>query len=126
MCGSVLGGGCGHAAEVAVFEPVAVAVQGDDLGVVDKPVDHGGGDDVQAVQLGRVAPVNPAGVVAVALFQALAGVEAGRSDPSFAAVRLPSGDLALQTHNQELPVAPRLIAVPGGQARHRFAQSGAL
>ena len=40
--------GCGDAAEVAVFEPVAVALEGDDLGVVDEPVDHGGGDDVVA------------------------------------------------------------------------------
>ena len=30
--------------EVAVFESVAVAFEGDDFGVVDEPVDHGGGD----------------------------------------------------------------------------------
>ena len=36
------------AAEVAVFEPVGVAFEGDDFGVVDEPVDHGGGDDVVA------------------------------------------------------------------------------
>jgi len=36
--------GCGGAAEVAVFEPVAVAFEGDDFGVVDESVDHGGGD----------------------------------------------------------------------------------
>jgi hypothetical protein len=34
------------AGEVAVFEAVAVAFEGEDLGVVDEPVDHGGGDDV--------------------------------------------------------------------------------
>ncbi len=29
-----------------MFEAVAVAFEGDDLGVVDEPVDHGGGDDL--------------------------------------------------------------------------------
>jgi len=33
-------------AEVAVFEPVAVAFEGDHFSVVDQPVDHGGDDDV--------------------------------------------------------------------------------
>jgi hypothetical protein len=28
----------------SVFEPVSVAFEGDDLGVVDEAVDHGGGD----------------------------------------------------------------------------------
>jgi hypothetical protein len=36
------------AAEVSVFEPVGVAAEGDDFGVVDESVDHGGGDDVVA------------------------------------------------------------------------------
>jgi hypothetical protein len=35
--------GGGNAAEVAVLEPVAVAFEGDYLGVVDEVVDHGGG-----------------------------------------------------------------------------------
>jgi hypothetical protein len=35
----------GHPPEVAVFEPVAVAFEADDLGVVDEAVDHGGGHD---------------------------------------------------------------------------------
>src|SRR3954447_13678238 len=39
------------AGEVAVFEAVAVAFEGEDLGVVDEPVDHGGGDDVVAEDL---------------------------------------------------------------------------
>jgi hypothetical protein len=39
------------AAEVAVAEPVAVAREGEDLGVVDEPVDHGGGDDLVAADL---------------------------------------------------------------------------
>ena len=43
------------AAEVAVFEPVAVAFEGDDLGVVDEAVDHGGGDDVVAEDLAPAA-----------------------------------------------------------------------
>ena len=38
----------GDAAEVSVFESVAVAFEGDDFGVVDEPVDHGGGDHVVA------------------------------------------------------------------------------
>jgi hypothetical protein len=37
--------GRGAAAEVAVFEPVAVSLQGDDVSVVDEPVDHRGGSD---------------------------------------------------------------------------------
>jgi uncharacterized protein YjbI with pentapeptide repeats len=35
-----LGGGRGDAAEVAVLEPVGVALEGDDVGVVDQSVDH--------------------------------------------------------------------------------------
>jgi len=34
------------AAEIAVLELVAVAVEGHDLGVFDQPVDHRGGDDL--------------------------------------------------------------------------------
>jgi hypothetical protein len=39
-------GGCGDAAEVAVFEPVAVTFERDNFGVMHEPVDHGGGDVV--------------------------------------------------------------------------------
>jgi hypothetical protein len=39
-----VGRGGGDAAEVSVFEAVGVSFEGDDLGVVDEPVDHGGGD----------------------------------------------------------------------------------
>src|SRR6266540_6628066 len=49
-------GGCGgDAAEVSVLEPVAVAFEGDDFGVVDEPVDHGGGDHVVAEYLAPAA-----------------------------------------------------------------------
>jgi hypothetical protein len=41
------------AAEVAVAEAVAVALEREDLGVVDEPVDHGGGDDLVAEDLAR-------------------------------------------------------------------------
>jgi hypothetical protein len=41
-------GGIGHLAEVAAPQPVAVAFEDDDFGVVDEPVDHGGGDGVVA------------------------------------------------------------------------------
>jgi len=37
--------------EVAVFEAVAVALEGEDLGVVDEAVDHRGGDDVVSEDL---------------------------------------------------------------------------
>jgi hypothetical protein len=47
----LLGGGRGDAAKVAVFEPVAVALEGDDLSVVDEAVDHGRGDHVVAEDL---------------------------------------------------------------------------
>src|SRR3954453_16560007 len=50
----VFGGGRG-AAEVSVFESVAVALEGDDLGVVDQAVDHGGGDDLVAEDLAPAA-----------------------------------------------------------------------
>src|SRR5437879_1161805 len=43
--------GGGNTAEVAVLEPVAVALEGDDLGVVDEAVDHRGGHDVVAEDL---------------------------------------------------------------------------
>ena len=36
----------GDPAEVSVFESVGVAFEGDDVGVVHEPVDHGGGDHV--------------------------------------------------------------------------------
>jgi hypothetical protein len=39
------------AREVAVFEAVAVAFEGEDLGVVDEAVDHRGGDGVVAEDL---------------------------------------------------------------------------
>src|SRR5215207_1260020 len=45
------GSGGGWAGEVAVFEAVAVAFEREDLGVVDEPVDHRGGDDVVAEDL---------------------------------------------------------------------------
>ena len=48
-------GGCWDAAEVAVLEPVGVAFEGDDLGVVDEAVDHCGGDDVVAEDLAPAA-----------------------------------------------------------------------
>lgn len=47
--------GGGDAAEVAVLEPVAVALEGDDLGVVDEAVDHGRGDHVVAEDLSPAA-----------------------------------------------------------------------
>ena len=46
--GSVFGRRSG---EVAVFEAVAVAFEGEDLGVVDEPVDHRGGGDFVAEDL---------------------------------------------------------------------------
>ena len=38
-------------AEVAVFEPVGIALEGEDFGVVDEPVDHRDGDDLIAEDL---------------------------------------------------------------------------
>ena len=43
-CFGALAGWVG--AEVAVLQPVAVALEGEDLGVVDEPVDHRSGDDL--------------------------------------------------------------------------------
>ena len=42
----MVGRGVGDAAEISVFEPVGVTFEGDDFGVVDEPVDHGGDDVV--------------------------------------------------------------------------------
>src|SRR5215470_20117122 len=53
--GSLLARGGGDAAEVAVAEPVGVALEGDHLGVVDQPVDHGRGDHVVAEDLSPAA-----------------------------------------------------------------------
>lgn len=46
-----VGRGRWWAAEVAVLEPVGVAFEGDDFGVVDEAVDHRGGDGVVAEDL---------------------------------------------------------------------------
>src|SRR5712692_9557501 len=47
VTGLLLLSGCrGDAAQVTVLEPVGIAFERDDLGVVDEPVDHRGGDDV--------------------------------------------------------------------------------
>jgi len=45
----------GDAAEFSVLQPVGVVLQGDDLGVVDGPVDHGGGDGVVVEDLAQRA-----------------------------------------------------------------------
>ena len=50
-CFGALAGWVG--AEVAVLQPVAVALEGEDLGVVDEPVDHGGGDGLVAEDLAQ-------------------------------------------------------------------------
>ena len=47
-CSWFVGRWGGNPAEVPVLEPAGVAVEGDDVGVVDEPVDHGGGDLVWA------------------------------------------------------------------------------
>src|SRR5947209_6708741 len=49
VLGSAVGGG--DAAQVTVLEPVGVAFEGDDFGVVDEAVDHGRGYDVVAEDL---------------------------------------------------------------------------
>ena len=51
-----------------------------------------------------------AGMVEVELLQRLACREPGCSDTPFPAVRLPSGDLALQTRRQVLLVGPAGVA----------------
>jgi hypothetical protein len=42
--------------EVSVLESVGVASEGDDFGVVDEPVDHGGGDDLVAEDFAPTYP----------------------------------------------------------------------
>jgi len=48
LVSSFVGRGGGDAAEVSVFESVAVTFEGDDFGVVDEAVDHGCGHYVVA------------------------------------------------------------------------------
>ena len=67
-----------------------------------------------------------AGVVEVELLEGLAGREPGGADPTFAAVGLPGGDLALQAGDEEFLVGPGLGAGPFGQAGHRLAQRRGL
>src|SRR4051794_25721691 len=50
-----VGRGGGDAAEVSVFESVAVSFEGDDFGVVDEAVDHGGGAGGRAQSLAPAA-----------------------------------------------------------------------
>lgn len=58
------GAGRGGAAEVTVFESVAVSFEGDDFGVVHQPVDHGGGHDVVAEYS---SPQRPNGLLEVTM-----------------------------------------------------------
>ena len=53
-------------AEVAVFESVAVAREGDDLGLVDELVDHGCGDHFLAEDLAQ----RPNGLLLVTISEA--------------------------------------------------------
>ena len=66
-----VGGVAGLAGEVVVLEAVAVALEGEDLGVVDEPVDHCGGGGVVAEDLalgaeGLVAGDDQAGALVAA------------------------------------------------------------
>jgi hypothetical protein len=61
----------GNSAGVAVLESVGVAFEGDDVGVVDEPVDRRGGDDLFAEDLpaiggGRGSSTCPLRVIMVA------------------------------------------------------------
>jgi hypothetical protein len=51
------------AAEVAVFEPVTVAFEGEDFAVVDEPVDHRGGGDLSP----KISPQAPNGLLLVTI-----------------------------------------------------------
>jgi hypothetical protein len=52
LSGFALAGGWASA-EVAVAEAVAVALEAEDFGVMDEPVDHRGGDDLVAEDLAQ-------------------------------------------------------------------------
>src|SRR5215211_2427016 len=53
----LFGDGRGDAAEFSVLQAVGVALQGDDLGVVNESVDHRGGDGVVAEDLAPAGEV---------------------------------------------------------------------
>jgi hypothetical protein len=54
------------AGEVAVFEAIAVAPEGEDLGVVNEPVDHRRGGDLVA----KISPQAPNGLMLVTISDA--------------------------------------------------------
>ncbi len=67
MC-RVLGSGGGQRVDPGVAEPVAAALEGDDLGVVDDAIDHRRGDDlvtehVAPASEGQVAGQDQRGVL---------------------------------------------------------------
>src|SRR5256885_1876916 len=51
MGSAEVGGACGAGVEVLAAQPVAVAFEAEDFGVVDQPVDHRGGGHVVAEDL---------------------------------------------------------------------------
>jgi hypothetical protein len=54
---TVLSLNTGDAAEFAVLEPVGVALEGDEFGVVDGSVDHRGGDGVVSDDLSKIRAI---------------------------------------------------------------------
>jgi hypothetical protein len=72
--GSGLLAGFGAGAEVFVFEPVAVALETEDLGVVNEPVGHGRGDDL----VPKIWPQAEKGLLEVTI-SALSPASAGRA-----------------------------------------------
>ena len=81
-----------------------------------------GGDEVQGAQVRDEVAAQAAGVVEVELLQGLSGREPGGADPSFAAVGLAGGHLALQARGEELLVGPGLGAGAFDQPRDGLTQ----
>jgi hypothetical protein len=75
-----------------------------------------GDDEVERPEVGDELTLESAGVVEVEVLRALAAGEAGSADPTFTAVAVSCGDLALQAGDEELLVRPAL-----GPARARSA-----
>jgi hypothetical protein len=103
--------GCGDSAEVSVLEPVAVAFEGDNVGVVDESVDHGGGDDIVAEHLSPAAELLVGG-------DDQAGVLVSRRDELEEQVRCfgLEGDVAdLVDNQQRIPGEPGQLGLePAG------------
>ncbi len=85
-----------------------------------------GGDEVQGAEVGDHLPFEAALMVEIEVFDALAGGEAGGSDPILAAMVLAGCHLPFQAGRKELFVGPAFLPGPFRQPVDRRRQGGSL